>query len=160
LNNFHGIVVVCLTILYFAVPKGLLCPDEGNGEHWQKLQMVGHKKENWWWQKVWLMLRKCHRVSNNVFCRYRAVDSSSTREDWFYDYVKSLKEEKKEKSHKDKDSDRHSKGETKDDDKKESDQNVSSLTNNTKEGEEETDEKNSYDEDNEKVSARVNFQLG
>jgi FF domain len=107
-----------------------------------------------------LLLCKSSHDFKYVCCRYRAVDSSSTREDWFYDYVKSLKEEKKEKSHKDKDSDRHSKGETKDDDKKESDQNVSSLTNNTKEGEEETDEKNSYDEDNEKVSARVKFQVG
>ncbi|CAB3367370.1 Hypothetical predicted protein [Cloeon dipterum] len=57
--------------------------------------------------------------------RYRAVDSSSNREDWFYDYVKSLKEEKRDK-HRDKDSDRHS---------KEGDQ---------------TDEKNSDDEEKDK----------
>ena len=37
--------------------------------------------------------------------RYKAVDSSSRREDWFRDYVKHLKEEKRGKS-RDKDRDR------------------------------------------------------
>ncbi|XP_059485677.1 transcription elongation regulator 1 [Neocloeon triangulifer] len=79
--------------------------------------------------------------------RYRAVDSSSTREDWFYDYVKSLKEDKKDR-HRDKDSDSRAKSESKDD-KKDADQNVSSIMNNSKEGND-SDEKGSEDEDKEK----------
>ncbi|KAK0167860.1 hypothetical protein PV327_001715 [Microctonus hyperodae] len=63
--------------------------------------------------------------------RYRAVDSASTREDWFRDYVRILKEERKKDKEKEKDRDKdrehrhrekdHHKSDKKDKDRKDND---------------------------------------
>lgn len=58
--------------------------------------------------------------------RYRVVESASTREDWFRDYVRILKDERKREKEKDKDHrhrEKDHKTEKKDRDRKESDRN-------------------------------------
>jgi len=81
--------------------------------------------------------------------RYKAVESSSAREDWFREYVKALKEERKRE--KERDREKRDKRENKDKGDKERDR--------EREREKEKEKEKEKEEENEATEVREGFRL-
>lgn len=86
--------------------------------------------------------------------RYRVVESASTREDWFRDYVRLLKDERKKEKEKDKDH-RHREKDHKTD-KKDRDRKDSDKGKETKSGKDKSDKDNTREKKQRKSETSMN----